>query len=81
MRNKRICQKNGTVTRENVFTALNVAQNNGYDLKIWSAQEIADDLATYDSDFDECDPEILIPFIQEWLQVKNRINDFEGRSQ
>ncbi len=62
-----------TITKEHVYALLNNAVENDYDLREWSAEQIADDLIEYGSFekdnvlLEEIDPHELVPFIQMWL--------------
>jgi hypothetical protein len=53
-------------TQAQVNESLNHAIENGYELDDWSAEEIASDLSQYDCQFEDCDVELLIPFIENW---------------
>lgn len=53
--------------REMVFEALDNASGNGFDPHRHTAEEIAEDLNTYDADLENIGADILIPFIREWL--------------
>lgn len=54
--------------RDRIFESLNSAIENGYELREWTAEDIAKDLAEYDSYFESTPVEDLVPFIQEWLK-------------
>lgn len=50
-----------------VIESLNNAVANGYPLYEWSAEEIADDLAEFDSEFEAADKTELKIIIGTWL--------------
>jgi hypothetical protein len=52
--------------RERVAEALSNAVENGYDLRRWAASEVVDDLTSYCSDLEACEPEELLPHVIEW---------------
>lgn len=54
------------ITQENVDRSLNQAIENGYMLDLWDAEDIAEDLHEYDSDFEDTDPNDLVPFVRDW---------------
>ncbi len=54
----------------NLNLSLNNAIENGYELDEWDAEEISSDLSCYDEDFECEDPQLLVPFIQEWLDAR-----------
>jgi hypothetical protein len=59
--------------KDKVFKNLNTATiDNGYDFAVLSLEEIANDLCDYSTDFADMieDPEILVPFIDEWKRTK-----------
>lgn len=60
------------ITEAQVHASNDRAVENGYDLFSWSAEEIAVDLADYDSDFEGVPVEITIPFIRSWFVKHGR---------
>jgi len=61
--------------RDKVFANLDSARDNGYfekgaQLHGMSATEIASDMVAYAEDCQDDDPVTLIPFIEEWLNVR-----------
>ena len=57
-----------TDLRAKLFESLNNAVDNGYELREWSAEDIADDVSEYDPQFEDVDTATMIPIIEEWLQ-------------
>ena len=55
------------ITQERINESLDNATINGYPLKQWTPETIAQDLIEYDVDFEEVDPVLLVPFIKNWL--------------
>lgn len=49
-----------------VFEALNNAKENGYEPEKESVEYWANDLIDYDADLENCEPEELTPYIEEW---------------
>jgi len=43
---------------------------NGYELWLWTAEDIAIDMGTTDPQFDGEEPEELIPYVEVWLKEK-----------
>ena len=62
-----------TVLRLIVFRELDTATlENGYPLKSWTAEDIAEDLARHSPALDDRDPSDLVPAVQEWLHQRMR---------
>jgi hypothetical protein len=60
------------VTQEDVDCSLNSAIENDYAIDEWPAWKIAEDIHEYDASFENVDPKILTPFIQDWLTRRAR---------
>lgn len=57
--------------REQVFSSLDNALENGYDNLLWvPAEEIAADLGDYDADLAHVPAEDLVPLVQDWRLAK-----------
>lgn len=56
------------ITQAAIDESLDAAVRSGYELNIWNAEDIAEDIATYDSLFENVEPAILIPFIRIWKE-------------
>lgn len=56
-----------TISQDDIDESLNNAIENGYELGLWTAEQIAVDLSTYDAAFEDVDIEVLVPFISDWL--------------
>lgn len=62
-----------------VDESLDNGVENDYDLGSWTSAQIAEDLATYDADFECVDPRILEGFCRNWLFRRNMAkNNEEG---
>lgn len=51
-----------------VFSNLNDALANDYDVRTWTAADIAADLVAFAADCEDYDPEELAPHIETWLK-------------
>lgn len=56
--------------RASVFEALNNAVNNDYDFYGWKLVDVVEDLMMYKKNFEECDPNSLLPIVEEWYWRK-----------
>jgi len=55
---------------QQVFSSLDSAVANDYDLREWSAEEIANDLHEYDADLESVSPAELLPHVQAWKEAR-----------
>jgi hypothetical protein len=60
----------GTMVQKAVNIALDNALINGYNMLLLPAEDIADDMISYESDFENWESDILIPYIEVWLLSK-----------
>lgn len=52
-----------------VHQAMDNAEANGYDQRHgWTPEEVAADIAAYDSDLEGFDVELLLPHVRSWLE-------------
>jgi hypothetical protein len=61
--------------RAAVFDNLNSAVEGGHyeDLSEWSAEEITYELMAYAADLEDIDDhKVLLPYVEEWLALKNK---------
>jgi transcription initiation factor TFIID subunit TAF12 len=60
-----------TVTREQVYSNLDDAVANGYDVRDWSVEDIVADLLAFAEDCENSSPEGLKPHVEAWLKERN----------
>ena len=58
------------ITQQIVNESLDSAVVNGYDLQTWPAARIANDLSSYDQQFEGIEPVDLIPLIERWKELR-----------
>ncbi|HEX7883550.1 MAG TPA: hypothetical protein VF499_12515 [Afipia sp.] len=59
--------------RDTVFRELDTAAGeNGYQLHMWTAEAIADDLSRCSTAVDDREPAELVPAVREWLQQRRQ---------
>lgn len=51
-----------------VRASLDSAEANDYDLQEWPAEQIADDIGTYDAELDAMPSQFMVPFIERWIE-------------
>lgn len=56
--------------RDAVRQALRNAAENGEEFQGWTYRAIAVDIATYDADCDDKEPDEIEPFVREWFEEK-----------
>lgn len=54
------------LTQRRVDESLNEAVKNGYELHLWEAANIAEDLSEYDQFFEDADQAVLLPLVEDW---------------
>ncbi len=58
--------------QEDISESLDSAIDNGYDdLLDWTDLEIAEDLGQYDKQFEDFDPQDLVPYVQAWRKARS----------
>ena len=57
------------ISRESVFESLDNAQENGYNMREMTLDEIVVDLKTYDADCEHVPNGLLRTFVAEWLKT------------
>lgn len=58
--------------REIVFSNLNDAMENGYDISTWTGNDIVNDLKAYAEDCQDISEEDLLPHVLEWLREPSK---------
>lgn len=53
--------------RDQVFTAMQNAADNGHTFMGWTYEEITDDLISFDSSLEVCDPRDIIPHVEAFI--------------
>ncbi len=62
------------ITQEMVNQSIQNALDNGYDdLMKCGAEVIANDMSDFDSSYEGLGPEIIVPFVQTWLNARDNI--------
>lgn len=56
--------------KKQVFESLDNAVENGYDLKDWSAQDLAEDLSDYDSYFNDKNVDEIKTYVKQWQEER-----------
>lgn len=56
--------------KKQVFESLDNAVENGYDLKDWSAQDLAEDLSDYDSYFNDKNVDEIKTHVKQWQEER-----------